>query len=159
MRETSEVTVVALDVVHPDTGEMFSINGRAVKQHKYYNIRNLNFKGNIMDLFTYQAELCRSSKDIEMFRDLLFAVDKYNELRVNISDFAVKVGVSRQRMTKFLADAVAIGFMKKVDRGVYGINPFVFRSKGSNNETIEKAQREWSMAIGVGVEESGEENV
>ena len=143
MREVVEQVSVSLNVINPSTGEVFDVVGNNTKQTRYYSIRNLNFKGNIMDLFTYQAKLCKSSKDIELFRDILLSVDKHNEFRKTISSFAEQTGNSRQRVTKLLKDAVDIGFMKRIDRGVYLVNPFTFKAKGTNNTTIESLQKEW----------------
>jgi predicted transcriptional regulator of viral defense system len=78
-----------------------------------------------------------------MFWDLLYSVDKYNELRINISEFANTTQYSRQRVTKFLSDAVKIGFMKRISRGVYEVNPFAFKSKGATSAVIESKQNNW----------------
>ena len=114
-----------------------------VFSNKYSIIKNLNFKGSIMDLANYQSELCKSSKDIKLFWDILYTVNRYNELRINISEFAKLKGYSRQRITKFLSDAVKINFMKRIERGVYEVNPFTFKSKGATNKIIEEKQQNW----------------
>lgn len=143
MREQEEQIAVALNVIDPSTGQVFGVSGNRTTTSRYYSIKNLNFKGSIMDLFSYQEKLCKSSKDISMFKHVLYNANKYNEFRVNISEFSKSIDVSRQRLTKFLADAVAIGFMRKSEVGVYIINPFTFKSKVSNNELIETAQYRW----------------
>lgn len=144
MREVVEQIAVSLDVVNSETGELFPVQGVNTKSLKYYTIKRLNFKGSIMDLFTFQSQLCKSSRDIELFRDILFEVDKCNELRINITKFSDRSKVSRQRVTKFLSDSVKCGFMKKPDRGVYVVNPYTFKAKGANNETIEQVQQAWA---------------
>jgi hypothetical protein len=143
MREQTTDLIVSLDVVSPSTGEVIPVDGVKRIREKYYSIRELNFKGSIMNMAKYQSSLCKSSKDIEMFWDILFNVDKHNELRINISEFAKTTDYSRQRITKFLSDAVNIGFMKRISRGVYEVNPFVFKSKGATNKIIEENQKNW----------------
>jgi hypothetical protein len=143
MRESSERTQVVLTVTNPLTGDTFGVTGESETRNRYYTIKNLNFKGAIMDLFTYQSQICKSSKDIEIFRDLLFSVNRYNEFRENVVKFAKEHDTSQQRVSKMLTEAVAVGLMRRIERGVYLVNPFAFKSKGSDSETIERLQREW----------------
>jgi len=96
-----------------------------------------------MDLFTLQSKICNSSKDIEIFRDLLLATDKYNELRINISKFSEKNKYSRSKVMSIIKKSVDVELMHRLERGVYAVNPFVFQSIGSNNGTIEQCQSQW----------------
>jgi len=46
-----------------------------------------------------------------------------------------------------LQESIEINFIKRLDRGVYIINPFIFKSKGCSNQTIERLQKEWLSPI------------
>ena len=111
--------------------------------HESTSIKKLNKRICVMDLFTIQSKICKSSKDIEMFRDLLLAVDKTNELRINITKFSDRHNYKREYITRLLKRFVDNNLAIRIDRGVYLINPMVFQSIGSTNELIEKAQRTW----------------
>jgi len=146
MKEFNEILRTTFNVFDSN-GEIFEVNGATEKSSKYYSIENLNKRISVMDLFTYQSKLCNSSKDILMFRDFLMKVDKHNEFRENISSFCKKHDIDRSRITKFLTNAVKIGLVLRINRGVYLVNPLVFQSRGSNNEFIEEAQRTWMKLI------------
>ena len=131
------------------TGEDYGVS-RANKSNKqsYATIKNINFKGNIMDLFNYQAMICKSSNDIEAFGIILDNIDKHNRLILNQKEFADKHNIHRTRLNKILKLSVEVGFMIKIITNVYELNPYVFLSKGlssGKSEAIEELQdkQEW----------------
>jgi len=113
--------------------------------NKYYSIRRLNLKICYDDFIDVLSKLCRSSKDILIFRKLFDKVDRENELRISVTNFCKKHGFTRSRVNKILQEAVEIGFVKKLDRGLYLVNPFILKGKGTSNQTIERLQKEWEL--------------
>ncbi len=147
MREEKEVIKTKLQLIHNQTGELIEVDGESEVTKRYYSIKKLNKRICVMDLFTYQSKLCKSSKDITMFRDFLLAIDKYNEFRKVIVDFCKENNIDRSRFTKFIKKSIEIGFIIRIDRGVYIVNPYAFQSIGSNNQLIEDAQSRWKKLI------------
>ena len=87
----SETTYANLELVDNTTGKShgnFSTN--TTEKSVYATVKNINFKGNIMDLFNYQAMICKSASDIEVFGLLLDSADKDNRLILNQREYADK---------------------------------------------------------------------
>ena len=97
------------------------------------------------DFITVLSKLCKSSKDILIFGKLFDKVDRENELRIGVSKFCEKYDFTRSRVNKILQEAVEVGFVKKLDRGLYLVNPFIMKGKGTTNQTIERLQKEWEL--------------
>ena len=126
-------------------GELHPIEAIKDTSNRYFTIKRINLKVCYMDFIKIQSKLCRSSKDILIFGDLFNKVDRENELRINVTQFCKKYGYTRSRINKMLKEAIEVGFVKKLDRGLYLINPFVLKGKGCSNETLERLQLEWSL--------------
>ena len=147
MKEISRETIVKLDTFDPDTGEVFQINGSVIKSEKYYNIKKLNKRICIMDLFTMQSKICNSNKSIEIFRDILYETNRENIFDKNITKFAKENGYTRQQVSSILKKFIDVGMAKRIERGKYLLNPFAFQSKGSTNKLIEEAQELWRTTL------------
>ena len=143
MKETSKETIVRLDTINRETGEVFPVDGRFIESNKYYSIKKLNKRICIMDLFTMQEKICNSSKDICIFKNILYETDRENIFRQNITRFSKKIEMPRSTVSRILKKFVDVGLARRVDRGEYLINPLAFQAKGSSNGLIEKAQFEW----------------
>jgi predicted transcriptional regulator of viral defense system len=98
-----------------------------------------------MDLFTMQSKICKSSKDINIFKHILYETDSENIFKKNISKFSKQIDMPRSTVSKILKKFIDVGLAKRVDRGEYLINPFAFQAKGSTNELIENAQIRWKL--------------
>ena len=142
-----QTTYSNIELVDKTTGEShgeFSTN--TTETSEYATIRNINFKGNIMDLFNYQAMICKSANDIEAFGTILDSIDKNNRLILNQAEYAKRHNINKSRLSRMLKTSVDVSFMKKIINGVYEVNPFVFLSKGLANgkyKDIEELQSEW----------------
>lgn len=143
MLEKQESIEVRLSLRDDETGELHNVEASKKISSKYYNIKKLNKRICVNDLFSIQSKVCSGSKSILVFRDLLLVIDKYNELRVNVTKFAEKNNYTRSQVTKMISDWTKYGLAIKIDRGVYLINPFAFQSIGSTNSLIEEAQIKW----------------
>ena len=144
MKETYKTVTVELDVVDPNTGEMFQAHGTNTEHSKYYNIRNITSRTNIMDLLNIMSRTTKSPKDIEILNHLLEQADKYNEIRLNITQTAKQLSVSKPKLTLLLKALVENNFFHKLDKGVYFVNPFIFVGRRCNsNKLREEAQKRW----------------
>jgi hypothetical protein len=144
MRETHIIESFEASIIDSN-GEIHPIEATKEISNKYYSIRRLNLKICYEDFIEIQSKLCRSSKDILIFGHLFEKVDKENELRITITKFCNQYNYTRSRVNKMLQESVEINFTKKLDRGIYLINPFIFKSKGCSNQTIERLQKEWNI--------------
>ena len=143
---TSATTQVRM--VDEATGEDYGI-AKASKSNTttYATIEKINFKGNIMDLFNYQAKICKSSNDIEAFGIILDNIDKNNRLILNQKEFSEKNNIHRTRLNKILKLSVETGLMNRIIANVYEVNPFIFLSKALTSgkaQDIEDLQSIWS---------------
>lgn len=144
MKETQIIESFEASIIDSN-GEIHPIEATKKISNKYYSIRRLNLKICYEDFIKVQSKLCRSSKDILIFGHLFKKVDKENELRVNITKFCEQHNYTRSRVNKMLQESIEVGFTKKMGRGIYLVNPFIFKGKGCSNQTIEKLQKEWNL--------------
>jgi hypothetical protein len=144
MRETHIIESFEASIIDSN-GEIHPIEATKEISNKYYSIRRLNLKICYDDFIEVLSKLCKSSKDILIFGKLFDKVDRENELRISVTNFCKKHEFTRSRVNKILQEAVEIGFVKKLDRGLYLVNPFILKGKGTSNQTIERLQKEWEL--------------
>ena len=144
MKETKIIESFTASIVDSN-GELHPIEATKEISNKYYSIRRLNLKICYEDFIEIQSKLCRSSKDILIFGKIFDKVDRENELRISVSKFCEKHKFTRSRVNKMLQEAIEAGFVKKLDRGLYLINPFILKGKRCSNQTVERLQREWEL--------------
>ena len=144
MKESKIIEFFTASIVDSN-GELHPIEATKEISNKYYSIRRLNLKICYDDFIEVLSKLCKSSKDILIFGKLFDKVDRENELRISVTNFCKKHEFTRSRVNKILQEAVEIGFVKKLDRGLYLVNPFILKGKGTSNQTIERLQKEWEL--------------
>ena len=146
MREITRSTAVELEATDPTTGETFRIAGTANESSRYYSISNITSRINAMDLLTTMANTCKSPKDITILNQLLDTVANDNTIRIaNISKLAMSMGIARSKLNTLLRAFEEDHFFKKLDIGVYMVNPFIFVGKRvRSNELREAAQIHWT---------------
>ena len=146
MREVVNRTAVELEIRNPSTGELFQIEGTNTETSKYYSIRNITSRINAMDLFSILEKVCKSSKDIKVINILLDKLGSDNRVRIdNISNLANELEVSRSKLNAILKQAEDNNFFKKLDRGIYFVNPYVFVGRRvRTNELRANAQEQWN---------------
>lgn len=102
-----------------------------------------------MDLFTVQAQICKSSKDITLFADILDKMDIDGNTRIsNISKFSKDHNVSRRKTTDILNRMCSTEpeLLIKIDTGVYRINPYLYMGKKiRSNEIREQLQNDTDL--------------
>ena len=98
-----------------------------------------------MDLLTKMAETCKSPKDITILNQLLDTADKYNTIRIdNIAAKAKEYDVARSKLNALLKAFEDVELFRKLDKGIYLVNPFVFMGRRvKSNELREAAQLSW----------------
>ncbi len=145
MKEVTRSTSVELEATNPTTGEIFSITGEHRETSRYYSVSNITSRINAMDLLTTMANTCKSPKDIHILNQLIDTVYSDNTIRIdNISKLATDLGVARSKLNTLLKAFEDDGFFKKLDAGIYMVNPFTFVGRRvKSNELREEAQLRW----------------
>ena len=145
MREEQIRSVIELEVTNPITGDRFTTHGEQLNTSTYYSIRNITSRINAMDLLTKMAETCKSPKDITILNQLLDTADKYNTIRIdNIAAKAKEYDVARSKLNALLKAFEDVELFRKLDKGIYLVNPFVFMGRRvKSNELREAAQLSW----------------
>jgi hypothetical protein len=142
--ETTQLTAIASDGTH------IPIEGTKTIQQTNYSIKKLNSriflnKGEGMqDLFTTQASICSSSKNIKMFRELLVRTDNQHILRMSAKKFAELMKVTRNTASTFFKKCTENNLLHKMETNEYLVNPYLFTPIGAKGEIIEKAQLQWA---------------
>lgn len=145
MKEVIVRTVAHLEAIDTSTGEVVPIRGTYEEASKYYSIKRITTRINAMDLFSVMEQTCSSPKDISLLNVITDMADHENVIRIeNISKLAETCIVSRVKLTKFLKNQTDVGFFRKLDRGVYMINPFILVGRRViSNALRESAQLRW----------------
>ena len=149
MRESVKEILVDVDIVDPHTGQITPIKAIQKETNRQYNIIGLTTRINSMDMLDIMAAVCRSSKDIDLFKDIIIRADMYNEIRINnISKLALDLGLSRRKLTDMLHRLTEVRperMLLKLDTGVYMVNPFIMTGyKMRSNAKREEAQEKWN---------------
>jgi hypothetical protein len=145
MKEYTKSYVAEIEAINPTTGELFKLHGEATESSAYYNISKITSRINAMDLLTKMAETCKSPKDISILNRLLDTAYSDNTIRIdNVTTLAEEYEVARSKLNGLLKAFEKAGLFKKLDRGIYFINPFIFVGKRvKSNELREAAQQKW----------------
>jgi len=143
LRKESKIGKVT--IVDKATGELFDVP--IATSVKYYSIKKMNFKGNIMSIMEKQAYICKGAKDIMAFWWIL------NKSKDNIferpTEIASEIGADYdKRIAPLIKRGIECGMWKRTGRGKYLINPYVFLSKGTSNaiaELLQKNHPTWEL--------------
>ena len=148
MKETTTTCFVQMSAVNNDTGEVMPISGKLQTNDRYYSIKNLTTRVNIMNLLDIVATTCKSPKDTTILNQLLEMSDDTSRIRIdNVTSLAKELGVSRSKLNAILLAQVNGGLFKKLSQGVYFVNPFIFIGRRvTSNKKREALQTEWTTS-------------
>ncbi len=127
---------------------------KKIKTMKPFSDNEINIEPSIIDgdtlintyeFLTRMSKACKSSKDISIFKYILDGININNIVIIdNISKLAIEMDISRQKLTDMLKLLEEVSLIKKIDRGIYMINPFIFVGKRVRTNALrEKAQTNW----------------
>jgi len=124
-------------------GEHIDVQVSISKKRKYYTIRKINSRICDMTFAEVQTKVCKSSKKVEMFWKLLQATNNRNRFS-DVSVIAKENNYDYSNLTRLVKDMIDVGFVKRIERGVYMVNPFEYLGKAVNSaESMEELQEEW----------------
>lgn len=129
-------------------GGVVSVSGKRTVTSTSYPIKRLNSRIWLsrdakMDIFNIQKSICRSSKDIELFRGVLINTDREHHFSKSAQEFSVEFHVTRGTATSFIKKCVDNKLLYKITTNKYLVNPFIFTPIGAQNESIYNAQLQW----------------
>ena len=146
MKQTKEYTQVTVNVL-TDDGNLVPLKATSEKVNTFYYIKNLTTRCNMIDLLTVMSKVCKSSKDIVTFNQLLDLATADNALEfVSVTELAKLMQLPRPTLSTMLSKLAAEEFLHKVSSNKYLINPFIFLGKRvRSNEKREQLQKDWSQ--------------
>ncbi len=149
MKITSERTEVMLETFDSTTGERVGeINATKITEVKNYSIKRLNVKIWQDGMDWIYLQVATSKVNTMIFNSLKNNMNTENEIRSNITHLANEIEVDSSTIRKMIKRLIDIGFLHRMERGVYLVNPFVIKAKGQNNQTTENKQAYWTSIYG-----------
>jgi len=149
MRESVNVTTVELDLVNRETGETQTIVGTNTESNKYYSVRNITTRINIMDFTSALASVATTPNQMYLLGALLDSADCDNKIVIiNQRKLAEQLGASTSMLKTLLKKLADSKLAIKTDTGVYVINPFIYIGKRTrSNEARESLQSYWKNVL------------
>ena len=139
---TKKTTVVSRLVVKTSAGTTIPLTQTTHTEEHFSKVRNLNARINIMDFFEAQEQICKSSKDITILKEMLLWSSK-SAIFNNITGFATKYSHPTATVNRLLKRARDVGLFAKVRRGEYMVNPYTITPTWLRGKDLESLQSEW----------------
>jgi len=131
--------IVTHIILNEDTGELTNKDFREVQEYK--KVRQ-GFRMVYKSYDEVLLQIVKSNLDLKIvtsIRDMF----TYNIIEVGISaiDLSKKLNTSKQKVNKIIKTMVEYRLLKRVRRGVYRLNPYMFIPYKSEAELL---QKEWN---------------
>ena len=95
----------------------------------------------------------RSEGDMRMFLSIKSSINEANEVIINAGELASMSGTSRASAYNLIKRLISIGFLHRIARGVYKVNPYVYCSSKAWNaggsRHISELQKWWWNNVGI----------
>ena len=131
--------IISQKVLNETTGELETQDCRVIDRKS--TIRG-GFKMIYKSYDDIQAEVLKSGLDIKIF---LYIREKFTYMRVesilSARDIAKELNTSTPKVSVLMKELVDKKFLKRVHRGIYRMNPFMFLPYKSDGVTL---QKEWN---------------
>ncbi len=132
--------IITQQVLNKDTGELESQDYKAVESKR--TIRG-GFMISYKSYDEIQVETLKSALDIKIF---LYIRDKFTYKRIESSlsarTIADDLSTTPSKVSTLIKVLVKKDFLKRIDRGIYRMNPFMFIPYKSKGTTL---QKEWTQ--------------
>lgn len=134
-----EYEIITKHILNPETGKIETKDFKATKEKS--RIRG-GFRMTYAKHDEILKEICNSSKDIEVF---LRIRDTFTHQRIEsplpARDIAKELNTSPSKVSTIIKKMIEYEMLKRVSRGVYRLNPFMFIPYKADAKTL---QKEWS---------------
>lgn len=141
MEYVTKNSIITHKVLNDNTGELESKDFMEIRKRKLV-------KGGFILMYYKSYEqitesVITSNKDLKLFHWITNQFTK-NRIESAITYTACTVDVSQPKFSKFVKQLVELNYLRRVSRGIYRLNPFVYVPYQSNAETL---QAEWIELI------------
>ena len=141
MEYITKNSIITHKVLNDNTGELESKDFMEIQKRKLV-------KGGFILMYYKSYEqitesVITSNKDLKLFHWITNQFTK-NRIESTITYTACTVDVSQPKFSKFVKQLVELDYLRRVSRGIYRLNPFVYVPYQSNAETL---QTEWIKLI------------
>ncbi len=126
-------------------GKDIELSATVDRESEVHYVKKLNARINTMDLFSIQAEICRSSQDIKLFGNIIALANAHSQLDIKITEFAQLHSVSRDAVNKIIKRMLSTELLLKHKAGHFMLNPYIISGMHGGSKTIEQAQMDWSI--------------
>lgn len=138
MRITETFGIIAKQVLNDNTGEL---EYQTFREEKVYKTIKGGFTMIYKSYDEAMLEIVKSNKDLAV---VLMIRNMFTKQRVEVvisrQDVSKVKEVSIQKVSTIIKDMVETGMLKRIDKGVYRFNPFMYLPYQSNGEAL---QAEW----------------
>jgi len=122
-------------------------NGAIIDTRKYKRVSKI--KGGFSKMYSNdyiktQELTIRSKTDLLIWNWFITNTQDNNLVYLNSTKLADKMQISRQAIHKFIKKAIEAGFIRRINRGEYQINPFIYiPHKITSEEDLFLMQKGW----------------
>jgi len=137
MKFYTSIDIITKKVLNENTGEL---EDKQFIEKKYR--KKIRGGYNLMyhiDFFEIENKVIRSSKDMELFNWITNQFT-YKQVEVNLSYSICPIKISQPQFAKMIKKLIEIGYLMRIRRGIYRLNPFVYVPYKANAEEL---QEEW----------------
>jgi predicted transcriptional regulator len=141
---TTSTGIITQQVLNEDTGELEIKNYR--EERKSTNIKG-GFSMVYKDYDEVLEEVIKSNIDMKIFQ-IIKKSFTYKRIEVVLSstDISKQLNISKPKVTRFIKNLIDNAFLKRVGRGTYRMNPFMFIPFRSDSSEL---QQEWKRLENV----------
>ena len=141
MEYITKNSIITHKVLNDNTGELESKDFMEIQKRKLV-------KGGFILMYYKSYEqitesVITSNKDLKLFHWITNQFTK-NRIESAITHTACTVDVSQPKFSKFVKQLVELDYLRRVSRGIYRLNPFVYVPYQANAEEL---QSEWIKLI------------
>ena len=134
----SSTRSITKQILNDDTGELESV--RFIEDSNFKKGFKKGWRMVYKDYDEMLIKVIRSSKDMYLFSKVKDMINRDFELNLNIQKESVKLGVQRDKLSKFLSRLVDAGFLRRTDIGFIS-NPYMYIPYMATD--IADKQQEW----------------
>jgi len=135
----ADMIVVKKDLINAYTGEVEEYEFRSQKKRKIKGGFKVVYKG----LFELLPEVITSSKDLKI---VFYILDSFTyqqkEVNLRATKIAKHFNTSPNKVTLLIKKLIEVEILKRVDRGIYRLNPFIYIPYNANGELLQKEWKE-----------------
>jgi hypothetical protein len=137
MEITTSARIITKQVLNENSGELEQVEFQEVK--KTSKLRG-GFKMMYDPYNVVMEQVVKSNKDIKVF-NWITSQFTYQRVETSLSYLDCSIEVSKPQFTKMIGKLVELDYLRRVKRGIYRLNPYMYLPFRSNGAEL---QKEWN---------------